>query len=281
MDGLDKRTLEERIAEVKRIKRFGEKELGLEFGGAFRRVETDKPATRYFLYASYKDRIETPRLGNWPGNIPYKPYKRKDSALRRAKRLREQGFDTYLLKTGIYADDDSPISQKMLLEERTGIRASWILHEGMHLTHDLKKWGLPYILDEHIASYVGYNGARLYLEKHRPEEVPDAQGNYLWVKRFARFINRYTKLLTECYERGDCSDEIMAKAKNAALRLDLSDEVSSPDELNNAFFVRYKDYVKHADVVWEILDGIDLKDYIANPDSTNALLLEMTKEQKD
>lgn len=278
---MDDADLEKRIAEVKHIKRFGEEELGLKFGKAFKRVETDKPVTLYFLYASYKDRIETPRLRNWPENIPYKPYKRKDSALRGAKRLREQGFDTYLLKAEIYADADCPISQKLLLEERTGIRASWILHEGMHLTHDLKKWGLPYILDEHIASYVGDKGARLYLEKHKPEDVPEMQGYSLWWRKVARFVNRYTRLLTECYERGGCPDALWAKARKAAQRLDLSDEVSSPDELNNAFFVRYRDYVKHADVVWKVLDGVDLRDYIANPDSINARLLEMITEQKD
>lgn len=279
MDGLDKHTLEERIAEVKRIKRFGERELGLKFGRAFTRVETDKPATLYFLYASYKDRIEAPRLRNWPERIPYKPYKRRDSALRRAKRLREQGFDTYLLRAEIYAAADSPIFPKILREERTETRAHWILHEGMHLTHNLKRWNLPYSLDEHIASYVGDKGARLYVEKHKPEAVPDAQEDNLWGRRFARFVNRYTRLLTECYEQGGCPDEIWAKAKKAAQRLDLSDEVSSPDELNNAFFVRYRDYVRHAERVWEILDGVDLRDYIANPDEINAFLLERIEEE--
>ena len=62
---MDDADLEERIAEVKAIKRFGEEELGLEFGNAFEEVDLKSQGMFYWLYASYQDRIECPPLRGW------------------------------------------------------------------------------------------------------------------------------------------------------------------------------------------------------------------------
>ena len=269
MGDLSEADLEERIAEVKEIKRFGEEELGLQFGDIFTEVDIEErsPKAFYWLYASLKDEITVPKLKRWTKDRPYRFYRSKSSARRRQKKLEEQGFDTHLYEGEAYGREDCPITRG-LLETRLTRRADVILHEGFHITHDKREWDLPSDVEESAASYIGKQGALLYVSQHAPEHIQDAKDDIEWRKQWAQFVNTYYAELNECYEKGGDREEILARAENEAGELRIA---FNP---NNAYFVRARDYTLRSDIVWGTLDTMALKDYITNPDETHALILE-------
>ena len=274
--------LEERIAQVRDIRRFGEEELGLEFGGAFERVELDTPGLAYWVYASPKDGLEVAEPEQCDAGYPFESFSDRDEAMEREKALRERGFDTHLFESCAYGSTECQITKELLMEGRPAVRASDILHEGLHITQDLRGWDLPYTLDEHVATYTGLNGALAYVRKNLPDAVTDAERNIRWWKEFAGFIKHYDSILTECYRQADGSrnplltaaHKLRAHVIRAHAGREMRARLHHSDKLNNAFFLRQRDYTQHTDEVWETLGAVDLGEYISNPDSTNALLLE-------
>lgn len=284
MRGLSEADLEERIAEVKAIKRFGEENLGLEYGNAFQYVDFQMPREFYWLYACQKDRLEWPILGGMAFNRPYIHYKHKSSAQRRAKKLEDEGLDTHIFAGEAMGRSDCPITTS-LLEANTIRKASTILHEGFHIYRHKRAvettpstiWVVPYHLEEAIASYTGFKGARLYCEKNNPELVDEAECEEEWWLKYAEFINRYHTELKECYERAGNREEILARAKEEGEENHLFHNLQP----NNAYFLRMIDYAKSTPLVWEALDGVDLKEYLADPDEIHAYLLEQIGKKPD
>ncbi len=274
--------LEERLAQIADIRRFGEEEFGLEFGGAFERVELDTPGMTYWLYASPKEGLRIADPEQCDAGYPFELYMDREEVMEREKELQEHGFDTHLFEAGVYGSSECPITRALLMNERPAVRANDILHEGLHITQNLREWDLPYSLDEHIATYTGLNGALAYARKHLPEAVDDAQWNLTWWKEFAQSVNHYDRALTECYDRIGGSRNLFAAAAaklsahliRAQAGRELRGRLHYPGELNNAFFLRHRDYTQHTGAVWGILDTVDLGEYIRDPDSVNALLLE-------
>lgn len=272
---MDDKDLEEKIAEVKAIKRFGEEELGLEYGEAFTRVELNPPSpmAAYWVYASPKDEISVLDLNDLAENKPYISFFDKEATLTRKRELEAEGFDTYLFSAEVYGGlDDCPILPA-LLKQPLHHRAFDILHEGFHILHQKKGWNLPYCLEEPIASYVGFIGAYKFLQSTSPSEVPILLNQIKRHGEWTRLINKHTKELCECYEQGGCPDEILESLQWRARGFGVHDKI------NNAFILRQMDYRKNAPLIWETLKGTDLREYIANPDEINAFLLERIAEE--
>jgi len=309
--------LEERIGEVKAIKRFGEDELGLRFGEQiFSEIKLDGQPFFYSVYASHTDRIESAfyrritrlpsRLGKFLSRhpllkeippltaklpllsqkikLPYEEYDTdKDAAEERKRELQEKGLDVLLFAGEGYGGTDCPIVRSTL-EAEPARKAYIVLHEGFHLHswRHMKDGGveIPIELEEPLGNYVGMQGATEYFREHNPELVDDGRQQYEEWSLIAEFVVRYHERLSECYsKKGKEREEILREAREEAARL--KDECTIPwirkrlsSDINNAFFLRYITYSKHHSLVNETLEGVSLKDYLANPDKINAFLLE-------
>ena len=277
---MDDANLEERIAEVEAIKRFGEEELGLLYGQAFTRVDIEphRPGALYWLYASPKDKIAVPELRGWNKNRPYKFYTHKSSARRCQNALDAEGYDTFIYEATASSNINRPMTRSLLQAELHN-RARTIFHEGFHITKEVRDlvdeleggprpWRIPYRLNEAIATVGGRMALQLYAKTSRQDLIEDAECGLEWWFKYAGFINRYHDHLTECYERGGDREEIFTRATGEAKILGFE---FTP---NNAFLFRAIDYTRDTPLVWEALQDLELCDYIADPSEIHAHLLE-------
>ncbi len=312
---MDERLLEERVAEIQAMKRFGEG-VGLNFGEEmFSEVQRGEQPSFYWLYASHKDRIESalfwtrsalpyaicaflaryplvrhiPRLFLQRVSMEYEMFdSQKLDAEARARELEDKGLDVLLFEAEAYGGPECPLTLSVL-EAEPARRAYVVFHEGLHV-HIRKHWdkggaNIPPELEEPLADYFGTTLASRYFEEHAPESIGAARLQSQDVATFFDFVVAYHDRLSECYARGGKAREaILAEAREEALRLRggcetawVKDRFSSP--INNAFFLRYITYSKHRPLVGTALESVSISDYLKDPDTVNTILLERIGER--
>lgn len=288
MDDLEERTLEERIAEVKHIKHFGE-ELGLEFGEAFTVIDLERPLMFYGLYVSYKDRFAIPLVRGLTNGRKSLFYTHRSSARRRQRQLEREGYETHLVESEALGNDDCPITRG-LLEAKPSRRLDVVLHEGFHINCCLKAdrdlagceskelrdslspgWALPFRLEEAIASVCGMKASLLYAKAHRPELVEDVKWDIEWWLKYSEALNRHYNILAACCEHGGDRTALLARAAEELGPL-------GEDEVNNAVFLRDINYTRDTPLAWDTFKDVDLRDYLADPTEIHAFLREQIGE---
>ena len=285
---MDKRTLEERIAQVDDMRSFASGELGLDLGGIFTKMDLSDRLSYYWVWVSRRDRIAPPRGLDGPD------FFREDLAGAREwrKELDEAGYDTCLQKGEAYGgvSGSCPLTLALLKDSATR-RAYLVFHEGfhVHIRRHMRAGGkkIPLWLEEPLADYVGEEASLQYAERHNRRLLHHIRDYWDEEDRFTEFVNTYHRALSECYTRGgEGKERILRKAKTAALEFTRGGSVEQrkrklEKEINNAYFLDQGTYTLHAPLVRaafeEARDDLSLEDYLADPDPVNAKLIKAAR----
>jgi hypothetical protein len=236
---------------------FGERSLGLLFDGSFKKYAPDFK-TANWLYVSYPHALSSalPQaaafLFDWNT--------RRIAAAER--RWMGRGMHTYLYKAEAHGGSKCPITPA-LLGARPARQFYVILHEAWHSTLRLKGVRIPYPLEEATGRAVGVRGAVEFAKSRRDRALIEETENQArdW-GALAAFINKHSRSLDRLYssnagrsEVGKEFGEIESSAR--ALR----EKTASPWEkeeltrkMNNAFFLRYRDYTKYYPLALKVFD---------------------------
>jgi len=193
----------ERLLLVRRIKEFGEKELGLRETENYESVYL-KSRFRpiYTVSASPKDRLIR-RTWWFPvvGHMPYLGFFDQASAQREVDKLLQEDLDVTMGMADAYSTlgwFKDPLTLN-LLEGTTFDLVETILHEMTHTTLYVKGQGE---FNEGLAVLVGKAGALLFLERTRGPEDPlslEARGSIADERVFSLFIHSLMRTLEAVY----------------------------------------------------------------------------------
>ncbi|ETW94479.1 MAG: hypothetical protein ETSY1_34670 [Candidatus Entotheonella factor] len=152
------------------VRQFAVDQLGLNADRSYTKfVDVGRPYVVYGLSAAPKDALE-PYTWHFPiiGRVPYKGYFKKELALREAKTLQKQGYDTYVRGVRAYSTlgyfNDPILSTMLGYHEFTLINT--IIHELVHRTVWIKS---SVSFNESFANFVADQGVKAYLT-HRDGE---------------------------------------------------------------------------------------------------------------
>jgi predicted aminopeptidase len=158
--------LKDRLSLVKKVKQFGETDLGLKETSNYGTINLDPNQGRmYALSASYKDRL-VPVTWWFPviGNLPYIGFFDLESARDEQRKLVELDLDTVIGKVDAYSTlgwFKDPLTLN-LIENSTVDLVETILHEMTHATLYLKGQGE---FNEGLAMLVGKRGAYVFMKE--------------------------------------------------------------------------------------------------------------------
>jgi predicted aminopeptidase len=154
------------LALVRRIKEFGETELGLKKTSSYQTVNMDpRQPPIYVVSACPKDRLDT--VTWWfpvVGNMPYLGFFDLKSAEAEKQKLLEKDLDAYVGMTEAYSTlgwFKDPLTRN-LIGASTLDFVETILHEMTHATFYVKGQGE---FNEGLATLVGKEGALLFMER--------------------------------------------------------------------------------------------------------------------
>ncbi len=203
------------------------------------------------------------------GSLPYKGYFKKEDALKEAKKLEEDGFDSRVgtasawSTLGFFKD---PILSEML-NQSEGQIARLVIHELTHSTLYVKGDAQ---FNENLATFVGDEGAKYFLRYKygvKSEQYLAYLGELADVEKFSTHILNGAKQLDSLYLRfaSTISESNKKKAKYDLIQsiVNKIDTISfhtpkkfaklqNPQSLpNNAFFVGYITYHKDQGKIWD------------------------------
>lgn len=272
---MDNKTLEHKIKEVKEVKRFGESELGLNFGKAFSRLDISKTQHFYWVYASPKNKLHPMRSSDGASYNKFR-HNKKDAEIF-LKKLEKEGYDVLLFEAEAAGFKECQITKGLLKLPHAEL--TWIvLHEGFHIHSDINGIKIPYKLEEAICNYIGFNGAIEFFKKYNPSLLPEALAEKNDYASFFKLCLKYYTELSECYEKGGKKrEEILSSArkefnalKKSCKSRAIKDRCSLP--INNAFFVRYRDYTEVNEPVEKFLKKYSIPHYLMNINKINSSL---------
>jgi hypothetical protein len=240
--------MKDKIKFVKDIKKFGEKQLGLNFAGSFSRMAKGSFSCNW-VYACYKNKLESV----FGTDMPFEFYPDMDKALERQKELDKKRYDTYFYHAEAHGGGKCPITKEMLESDRAR-QCYVVLHEAWHSTSSLNKHNFPYPFEESSGRVVGLFGGIEFAEHVKDDELLriTTDQEKAW-SIFADFVNESYLRLKEL------SDNKASAAKFAKLKKELDLEAEElyravPEswekselkkKINNAFIIRYRDYTVH------------------------------------
>tara|TARA_B100001123_G_scaffold227057_1_gene255491 strand:+ start:1793 stop:2821 length:1029 start_codon:yes stop_codon:yes gene_type:complete len=214
---LDTRT-RERLELVLDIRRFAIDELGMEASDTYTRFCDIGPGpVVWALTLSRDDRLE-PFRWSYPivGSAPYRGFFDRDRGETARARYGADGYDTYLRPVGAYSTlgwFPDPMLSSMLAYSVVDL-ADTVVHELMHET----VWVQDHVdFNETMASFVGREGARLWLEGRA------AGADSLRVARDARADR--TKLRELMHDTALQLDSLYATQTERPLKLSRKDSI--------------------------------------------------------
>ncbi len=154
------------------VRKFATARLGLRVDASYATyVDVGGPYVTYNVSAAPKDALE-PYIWHFPivGRVPYKGYFNREAALREARILDEQGYDTYVRGVRAYSTlgyFDDPVLSSMLAYPNFSL-INTILHELVHRTVWVKG---SVSFNESLASFVAEKGVLAYLVEEDGADV--------------------------------------------------------------------------------------------------------------
>jgi len=272
--------LKKNLTQIEQIKQYGEG-LGLDFGNAFKNVNFSGKTVFYWVYASYKDKIES-AINLEDRDCPFEYFgKNKAAAQLRIKELDE--FDTLLFPAGVYGVADNCPITKSLLEAPLYEKADLIFHEGLHNFLALNEITISNSLEETLACQIGFRGSIQFMAQHFPQVLRyPIQNQKEWLI-LTTFVNNFYHQLTQCYEeKSGQREKILSEAKKEINKLPATFqtrwEATLNLPMNNAFFLRYIDYTKHTLLVEDFFKDITIQDYLSDPKPHTESLIQLISE---
>jgi predicted aminopeptidase len=234
------------LAEVPRIKSFGEKH-GLTATGSYSEyVDVHGPAVVWVVSAAPQLSLE-PKTWSFPivGSVPYLGWFDPDDAHRFARELRAESLDVHLRGAGAYSTlgwFDDPVLSTMLGDgdEALGELANDVLHESVHATLYVED---QTFFNESIASFAGDLLADRFLDQTRgpgsPQKRAYLEGREGGEERAAALRGGLAAL-----ERLYASSLPVPRklAEKARILRALEQEVGATIPINNAVLLQFKAY---------------------------------------
>lgn len=264
-------SLKMRIETIEKAREFAIQNLGLK--------DTDN-------YTTYYDQRGEPSLWNvtacrpfafepktwWfpiVGEVPYKGYFDKEKAIKLAEQLKAEGWEVRVRPVGGWSTLGwfrDPILSSML-ERSEGELAELIIHELTHSTVFVKD---QVTFNENLASFIGEQGARLFLRTHYGASAVQLQ-QYLAEdadsRRFTAYILGATQQLDSLYktftdeipvaEKQKKKDAAIAKIGDTLRELPFADrryaEAFKNGKPSNAYFMSFLRYHSYGDSLQQVL----------------------------
>lgn len=263
----------ERLLLVRRIKAFGERELGLAPTDNYETVYLEHETNPvYTVTAAHKTRLE---LVTWwfplVGRMPYLGYFNPDAARERKRRLEEKGLDVVIWPAVAYSTLgwlQDPVHRNLLSKDPLEL-ADTILHEMTHATLYVK--GQP-AFNETLAVAVGRLGALAFMEKTHGHDSPEAEKARAVIRdqrRFSLFIEDLLSRLVSLYGK-PLSDEEKLELREAVFEeavarfRDLEPEFETRQfpgfgsaGLNNAYVLAVAIYHAHFNLFEAVIETKD------------------------
>lgn len=187
----------EKIRLILDVKAFAVAHLGLHADDSYTTyVDVGGPYVTYNVSAAPKDALQ-PYVWWFPivGRMPYKGFFNKDRAVREARELDAQGYDTHVRGVGAYSTlgyFDDPILSSMLLYPDVTIMDT-IIHELVHQTVWVKG---SVSFNESLANFVGNQGTLAYLAWRYGSDAPEYQ-HYVDLRADGGVFREYMHALVE------------------------------------------------------------------------------------
>ncbi len=200
------------LSSVEEIRGFAVTHLGLEQNENYTRyTEAGRDFLAYVVSAAEPLAFET-YLWNYPfiGDAPYRGFYEEEDARREAMKLKEKGLDVWVRRVdafstlGILKD---PLYDYMALYPIHRL-ANLLIHEQTHATIWIKD---DPSFNEDLASFVGDQGARLYIESRfgaASEELYRLEKEKEDSRRFTEDIFRLRDLLAPLYDEAAAAGEL-------------------------------------------------------------------------
>ena len=169
-------TEQKKLRLVLDVRQFAIDQIGLNADRSYTQfVAVGRPYVVYALSAAPKDELK-PYTWWFPiiGRMPYKGYFKEDLALREAKTLQEQGYDTYVRGVRAYSTlgyFNDPILSTMLSSHEFSLIHT-IIHELVHRTVWLDS---SVSFNESFANFVADKGVQAYLTHRDGAHAPSYQ----------------------------------------------------------------------------------------------------------
>lgn len=236
----------ELLAQVKEIKKFGERHSLRPTGSYHRFVQLDRPVVVWVVTASDPLRFRS-RTWWFPivGRVPYLGWFDRDAAHEFAASLRAEGLDADVGGAEAYSTlgwFDDPVLSTMLGDDdgAIGDLAEVVLHESVHATlyiHGQTRF------NESLAEFASGKLTRVYLdEKYGPksdEKAAYEDAERRGAERRARMHEAY-EALDALYKSDEPDAEKLAKKRRILVRL--RREIGYHRPINNATLASFKNY---------------------------------------
>ena len=261
----------ERLELIQEVREFAEEEIGLTQSKNYTTYsDIGQGPVSWNLIACPKDKLE-PIRWTYPvvGSAPYRGFFDRDRAEKEQKALESRGYDTFLRGVSAYSTlgwfQDPILSTMMNYGE--GTLADLIIHELTHATIWIEG---DVTFNESLASFVGEQGARLFLESRYgsdSEEIASLRGGEVDQKSFSQFLHGIAGQLDSLYaeditynEKVEKREVIFAAAK-AQFEL-MTWETNAYRgflnwKLNNARLALYRTYSEGVDVFGRVYRALD------------------------
>jgi predicted aminopeptidase len=194
----------EKLELVLRVRRFVEQELDFKVGGSYNTItELAKPPVVYVVTATPRTKLE-PYTWWFPilGQVSYKGYFDRTDAQQEARRLEQQGYDTYIRPAmafstlGWFSDPLLPHLLRYNPETLTNV----VIHELFHSTFYLKGQSA---FNESLANFAGHRGAVAFFVKEFGQDAAitqQAQATWESELAVAQFVATGVERLNALYQ---------------------------------------------------------------------------------
>jgi predicted aminopeptidase len=209
--------------------------LGLDAGDSyttFTRVKEDVLA--WILSAAYQDRLES-KTWWFPivGRVPYRGYSSREAAEKEGRKLRREGFDTWVRPTSAFSTlgwFSDPLLSTLLAYDDVELVAT-VLHE---LSHN-HLWVPDHArFNESYATFVGQVGAISFFcgpgqTPSDPENCQRARALWAEDQAFSSFLDEFVEELQAVYTRTDLTTQEKIQAREALLLATRERHASMPN----------------------------------------------------
>lgn len=266
---------EEAIAFIKKVKHFGESELGIDFRGSFERV-SENCAHAYWLTATYPYALKK--------SLTRVTFSMSESEILQIADWYEKScFVSYIFRGEAHSGSQCPILPSLLNASR-GRQANVVLHEGLHSLLRGAPFRRNRDLDESSASLICYYGALSFAEFECDEVLRQEILFALdWWLRYCNFINGAIGELSAIYRTYSAADlpEVYTRTLARTIEEGITSGVLSEREklrntINAAYFLHQQPYTTFYPLILKAhqILGADVK-------KTLKFLLSMPAKRKD
>jgi predicted aminopeptidase len=280
-------SLKQKILLVQEVRQFAIDSLGLKPSDSYNTLFDQQGKDVLWVLSAARPFAMESREWSFPvvGTVSYKGYFDLQVAQAEQAALDSAGWDTYLRSVGAWSTlgwFNDPIMSKLLFRG-DGDLANTIIHE---LTHGTVF--VPDSLDfnENLASFIGHEGAKRFLQQYRGELLSESRDEYLLRYRgrhlFSQHLLRGKAYLDSLYRQMPV--HLPAQEKQARKQAAIRQIVNSLDTLpvenaarwkkflalqkpNNAYFLSYQRYQGEQDTLrWMLENHFDhsLERFIAH-----------------